>query len=237
MTILALTPFTSAGASTHDLKSTEKVLIRIGTHTIEKEISLDTIRSVIDIGVTCKEDFLCIFNKEAAPDEVAKAFENVQPFFNALVENEMTDRTIEDLNILFQQIREKIREPRNPCPHHDVGFKTGGPRPLGNWNGLPTPIFANVACGIFNAGAPAIGFTLGTHTILPTIGVDALTTWADNGETISIGATGFTTSTGPEFGLIVGFIGIMIALPIMILGFIFQVGFAGAYIGVSPSPV
>lgn len=233
--MILLIPLPNLGSATGIFNDTEKVIIRIGSYTIEKDMSPDVLRSIIDIGVACKKDFLTIYNKDAPLEDVAKAFENIKPFFNALVENEMTDRTAEELTILFQQIREKIREPYTQ--RSLSRSTTDGPRPLGNWNGMPSPVFINIACGIFNAGVPAIGFTLGTHTILPTVGADVLTTWADTGETISIGFTGFTTSTGPEFGLIAGFIGIMIVLPLMILGFIFQVGFAGAYVGVSPSPI
>jgi hypothetical protein len=231
--ILAVAPLTSAIAPAETQKQTQRVLVKIGTQTKIQEMPLETIYEVIDIGKACKQDFLTVYNKKATPDEVEKAFEDIQPFFTALVENKMTDSTVEELNDLFQQIRDKIRAPQNPRWEYDPD----GPQPAGNWNGLPTPMFGNVACGIFNVGVPAIGFTLGTHTILPTIGADILTTWADSGETISVGITGYTTSTGPEFGLIIGFIGIMIALPIMILGFIFQVGFATLYVGVSPSPI
>ncbi len=225
ISILAVTPLTSAVASEIPKvtpKATEKIRITIGTETVEKEVPLDTIKDIIDLGKTCKEDFLTIFNKQLSEDEVAQAFENIKPFFQALADNDLTEKSVDELSEMFHQIRNKIRQPR--------------PRTVGLWNGIPTPIFGNAGAGLFNVGESALGFTLGTHTLFPTIGADILTTWTDIGETATIGGFGFTTATGPEFGLILGFIGIMICLPIMIIGFIFQVGFVGAYFGLNILP-
>jgi hypothetical protein len=178
------------------------------------------------LGESKKDDFLTIYNRYATQEEVDAAFADVQPFFTALVEHGLTDKSVDDLNSLFHSIREMIQKPKRD---------SFGPQPCGNWNGLPTPLFGNAACGIFTGGT-AVGFVLGTHTFIPTIGADALITWGGNGETVSIGGLGFTTSTGPGFGVILGFVGILIATPIMIVGVLYITGFAGVYIGVSPAP-
>jgi hypothetical protein len=210
----------------------EPVRAIIGGVLVERYMSVDDMQKVIDIGMACKEDFLTIYNKQSNPEEVTQAFENVQPFFNALIQYRLTDKSVDDLNDLFHQIRDKIRTPGN----QKWNYNPGDPQPAGLWNGVPTPIFANAGAGLFNVGEAAAGFVLGTHTILPTIGADILTTWTDTGETVTLGMLGFTTATGPEFGLILGFVGIMLCLPIMIIGFIFQVGFVGGYLGINILP-
>jgi hypothetical protein len=209
-----------------------EVTCSVGDETTTTYLSVDTIKSVVTLGESHKDDFMTIYNKYSTVQQVEEAFGNLQPFFETLVSTKLTTHSVDELNDLFHMIRSKIRKPKvNP-------FAEGnGPRPLGNWNGIPTPIFGNAGCGLFNVGIMAIGFTLGTHTILPTIGVDLMTTWFDFGSTETLGLLGFTTSQGPHFGFILGFIGIMIATPIMILGIIFQTGFAGTYMGISPSPI
>jgi hypothetical protein len=239
--LIALAPMTSATISTvkevkpHCLLSTNQLqtsentelLCQIGQQRITKVMPVETIKTIIELGKSEKNAFLTIYNKYSTKEEVDNAFEEIQPFFNALVSNGLTDKSVDELNTLFHNIREMIQKPKsNPF----------GPHTLGGWNGVPTPIFGNGACGIFGMDVPAIGFALGTHTILPTIGIDLLVTWAGDGETVTIGLTGVTTSTGPEFGLVIGFIGILLATPIMITGLLFQVGFAGVYVGVGPAP-
>ena len=211
-----------------------KVTCTIGGEKATRWIPTETLKSVVEIGKSCKEGFLTIFNKWAPEDEVEGAFDEVSIFFDALINNSLTDKTSEELEDLFWNIRGRIRKPRRD-PSDLIHVNPDDPQPLGNWNGIPTPIFGNIACGLFNAGF-GLGFTLGTHTLIPTIGADLFTTWADTGETITLGTLGFTTSTGPEFGIIAGFIGVMIATPIMMLGPFFQVGFAGIYLGVGPAP-
>jgi hypothetical protein len=207
--------------------NTTPLLCSIGKQKIVKELPVSTIDALILLGESKKNDFLTIYNKYATQEEVANAFDDLQPFFNALVANGLTDKSVEDLNTLFHEIRGMIKKPR-----HDPF----GPQPAGSWNGLPTFLVANAACGIFCGDAPAVGFALGTHTVLPTIGADAFITWAGNGETVSIGGLGFTTSTGPEFGIVFGFIGVLLATPIMIVGGMFMTGFAALYVGIGPAP-
>lgn len=229
--LLAMVPLASATPAPEKLDVIE-VTCSVGDETVTTYLAVDTVKSVIALGESHKDDFMTIYNKYSTIQQVEEAFENLQPFFETLVSTELTTQSVDELNDLFHMIRSKIKKPRV-----DPFAGGNGPRPLGNWNGIPTPIFFNSGCGLFNIGVGAIGFTLGTHTFIPTIGADLMTTWFDTGSTETIGLFGFTTSQGPEFGFILGFIGVMIATPIMILGLIFQTGFAGGYMGVSPSPI
>lgn len=199
-------------------------------------IPTETLKSVIDLGKDCKVSFLTIFNKWAPEDEVEVAFDEVSVFFDALIANDLTDKTSDELEDLFWNIRNRIRKPRKDPSSLIISYVNDDPQTCGNQNGQPTPVFGNIGCGLFNFGL-GLGFAFGTHTILPTIGVDFAVTWADAGETISIGSLGFTTSTGPEFGITMGFAGVIIATPIMMVGPFFQVGFASVYIGAGPMPV
>jgi hypothetical protein len=92
-----------------------------------------------------------------------------------------------------------------------------------------------MACGIYTIDT-AIGITIGTNTVLPTAGADLTTIWLGIGETMSVGWTGVTTSTGPELGIIIGFLGILLATPFVIAGFLIQLGIAGVYAGFGPAP-
>jgi len=206
---------------------TVRLLCIIGKQKIEKEMPTGIIDSLLLLAKSKKEAFLTIYNKYASQEDVDKAFADIQPFFAALIENGLTDKSIDELNSEFRGIREMIKKPK---------YNPFGPKPSGSWNGLPTFIVGNAVCGVFCGDAPAVGFALGTHTLLPTLGADLFITWAGNGETFSIGALGFTTSTGPEFGVIFGFIGVLIATPIMMVGGVFMTGFAAFYLGIGPAP-
>jgi hypothetical protein len=232
MLVLLLVPFYSSCISavpqqqTQDQQTT-RVLCIIGKQKIIKELPVSLLESLLVLGKSKREDFLTLYNKYASQEEVATAFQNIQPFFQELVRSGLTDKSVGDLNDLFHTIRDMIKKPRrNP----------EGPQPGGSWNGLPTFLVGNTVSGIFCADGPAVGFALGTHTLLPTIGADAFITWAGTGETVSIGSLGFTTSTGPEFGCIFGFIGVLLATPIMIAGLLFMTGFAAFYLGIGPVP-
>lgn len=230
--LIILVPVSSASLTAIPHKKgtqqeTTKLLCLVGKQKIIKDLPGDLIDSIISLAESKKDAFLTIYNKYATDEAVDKAFEEVQPFFVALVENGLTDKSIDDLNILYRNIREMIKKPP---------YDPFGPKPCGGWNGLPTFFVANAICGVFCADAPAVGFALGTHTILPTIGADGFITWGGNGETITVGALGFTTSTGPEFGVIFGFMGVLLATPIMILIGMFMTGFAAFYFGVGPAP-
>ena len=219
--IFLLTTPLNVVATSPTEKTTEHVSVNVFGRTVVKEIESASLKGIVEHGLSCKEDFMIIFNKQAPQEEVETAFTNVSSFFQSLVDEGFA-QSVEELKTLFHQIRNRIREPR--------------PQQLGMWNGLPTPLFGNVMCGIFSGGYGAIGFCLGTHMIFPTIGIDLANMWMGVGETVSIGLAGFTTSTGLELGITVGFVGIIIATPILILGPYLQVGFAAGYIGASPAP-
>jgi hypothetical protein len=229
--LLALVPLSSANATSAQQQPQQQETIKIsciiGKQKVNKEISGNMLDSILLLGQSKKDAFLTIYNKYATQEEVTKAFEDVQPFFHTLVVNGLTDKSVDDLNDLFSDIREMIKKPkRDPF----------GAQPCAGWNGMPTFIAANAICGVFCTDFPAVGFALGTHTIFPTIGADAFITWAGGGETITIGGLGYTTSTGPEFGFILGFIGVLLATPGMIIGGLFMTGFAFLYFGVGPAP-
>jgi len=234
--LLAMVPLTNASTISKESDVIEVTCYVEGKKTTTN-LPVETIESVIELGKSHKDDFLTIYNKYSTKEEVDLAFENLQPFFEALVSNQLTTKTVNELNDLFHKIRNKIRKPRvNPSKYLNGG--EGDPQPGGNQNGVPTPLFGNACCGIFNVGVGSIGFTLGTNTILPTIGLDLFTTWFDHGSTVSIGLAGFSTSLfQPEFGYILGFCGVMIVTPIMILGLTFQTGFSALYLGCSLGPV
>src|SRR4030043_1594566 len=114
ISILALSPLTCAIAPAvpeTTSKTTEKIRITIGTETIEKEVPITTIYEIIEMGKQCKEDFLRIYEKTKTIEDEKKAFQNIQPFFTALVDNSLTDKTVGELNDLYHSIRDKIREP------------------------------------------------------------------------------------------------------------------------------
>lgn len=218
--VLLIAPFSVVGTASTKI-TTELVTVKVFGKTLVKEIEYASLKEIVDLGLSCKEDFMTIFYKQTSQEEVTAAFTNVSLFFQTLVDEGFAQST-EELTALFYQLRDRIREPR---PQH-----------LGMWNGLPTPLFGNTMCGIASGGYGALGFCLGTHMIFPTIGIDLANMWIGAGETMSVGLAGFTTSTGPEFGITIGFVGILIATPLLILGPYLQVGFAAGYIGVSPAP-
>lgn len=227
---LALSPITMAISPAKSITTTDTTTVRItiGRQTTEKEISLSVIKSVMDIGASCQEDFLTIYDKQKTSEEVAQAFENVQPFFQALIDNDLTDKTVDELNTMYHNIREKIREPiRQSVWKPQDG---DGARPLGWWNGVPTPMWANAACGIFDVGI-CVGFAAGTHTIIPTIGADAFITYAFQGTSITVGLLGGTLAL-IAFQVIFGFMGILLATPLIMLGPYFMTGLCGAMFGV-----
>ncbi|MBE3139733.1 MAG: hypothetical protein IMZ53_04015, partial [Thermoplasmata archaeon] len=87
---LALSPLTIAVSPAKAITTTDTITIciTIGRQTTEKEMSLSVIKSVMDIGASCKKDFLTIYDKQKTSEEVAQAFENVQPFFQAMIDND-----------------------------------------------------------------------------------------------------------------------------------------------------
>jgi hypothetical protein len=229
VSILIMSPLTSAFIpKTKIVQPTEKIHITIGKETVEKELPLDTIEDIIDLGSTCKEDFLTIYDKTTTAEQVEQAFINIQPFFQALINNGLTEKTMEELNDLYHIIRERIQKPLHESRQEKTEHQES--RPMGIWNGLPTPVWANAVCGIFDVGICA-GFAGGTHAIIPTIGVDAFITYAFQGESLTVGLTGGTFAVS-AFQVIIGFIGILITLPIIMFGPYFMTGLCGVVFGV-----
>jgi hypothetical protein len=207
----------------------ETTMIRciIDDKKIEKVLPVSTIQTLIEMGRSHQQDFLTIYDKTTTTDEVEQAFATIQPFFQALIDSGVTDKTIDDLNTLYHSIREKIREPRRPQAW--LPQDGGDAQPLGIWNGIPTPIWANTVCGIFDVGTCS-GFACGTHTLIPTIGADFFITYYFTGESLTVGGFGFT-SANAAFQVIIGFIGILICTPLIMLGPYFMTGLCGFVFG------
>jgi hypothetical protein len=194
---------------------------------VEKVLPVTTIQNLIKMGSSHKQDFLTIYDKTKTAEEVEQAFTNIRPFFQALIDSGLTDKTIDDLNILYRDIRDKIREPRQ---QPTLKMKDGGnANPLGIWNGIPTPMWANTICGIFDVGTCS-GFACGTHTLIPTIGADFFITYYFTGESLTVGGFGFT-SANAAFQVIIGFIGILLCTPLIMLGPYFMTGLCGFVFG------
>jgi hypothetical protein len=206
------------------VEETTTVLCVIGNERIKKQIPLTIMEDLVEMGAANKEDFLTIYDKTTSTEEVTVAFENLRPFFQALIDSELTDKTVDELNELYYSIREKIGTPRRQSPWD------GGARPQGIWNGFPTPVWANVLCGQFDAGL-CVGFAGGTHMIIPTVGLDLFMTYGFQGTSVSVGAFGYTfAATG--FNFVLGFVGILLATPLVMLGPYFLAGMSGMLVGI-----
>lgn len=211
------------------VKDTTIVRCLVDGKRIEKEMSFSAMQDLIDMGALLKEDFLTIYDKTKSTEEVTAAFENIKPFFQALIDNGLTDKTVDELNTLYNSIRERIREPRH-TPIWKPQDNPSDPRPLGIWNGVPTPVWGNVLCGMFDVGLCA-GFVFGTHTLIPTVGADAFLTYTFQGTSLSLGLSGGSMAA-LAFNVIFGFVGILLAIPLIMFGPYFLTGLAGAYLGV-----
>ena len=233
LALLLSIPIASAGNQPQKCSAEidDSTIIRciVNGERLEKEMSVSTLQAIVDLGASHQEDFLTIYDKTKSDEEVTAAFENIEPFFQTLIDNRLTSKTVDELNTLYYDIREKIREPRGQPvwkPHYD----DGGVRPLGIWNGFPTPIWANIVCGIFDAGICA-GFAAGTHTLIPTIGADAFITYGFQGTSITVGGFGGTMAFS-AFQVIFVFVGILLTLPLIMLGPYFMTGLCGGVIGI-----
>lgn len=209
-----------------NLEETTTFLCIINGRRTERELSVSSIQDLIEMGGSHKEDFLTIYDKTKSADEVSIAFENIKPFFQALIEKGLTDKTIEELNALYYDIREKIKEPRRQ-PH---GMPQDGPQPLAIWNGFPTAVWANAMCGQFDVGVCA-GFAGGTHLLIPTIGIDLFLTYAFDGTSVTVGGLGYTIAVA-GFYFVVGFVGILLVTPLIMFGPYFLAGMSCFVVGV-----
>ena len=215
---------------------TAKLFCQIEGKEVIKEIPVETIDEIIELTKSCEKDFYTIYNRWESDEDVDVAFGNIQPFFTVLVENELADKSVEDLNELFRNIRSRIRKPlRDPSPKYkNEGGEDVQPN-LYIWNGIPLPFACNVACGIYTIGAQAMGFALGTHTLLPTLGVDLMNVWIMTGNGGTVGAFGFTQVALTEFAVEFGFVGMMLGVwPTGVIApFLLQIGFTALFCGVS----
>lgn len=181
-------------------------------------------QDLIEMGVSHKQDFLTIYDKTTSTQEVTNAFENLKPFFQAIIESGLTEKTVDELTAMYYDIREKIGKPRQqPAGDGDV-------KPLAIWNGMPTPVWANIVCGQFDAGI-GVGFAGGTHLIIPTVGADVFLTYGFQGTSVSVGGFGYTIAT-TGFHFVLGFIGILLATPLIMLGPYFLAGMSGMLFGI-----
>ena len=214
---------------------TAEVICRIGGMEIVKELPVEIIDEILELAKSYEKDFYTIYNKWEKDEQVEVAFDNIQPFFQAVVSSGLTDKSVEELNELFRDIRSWIRKPpRDPSPIYENKGEDIQPN-LYIWNGLPSPFAANAVCGIYTLGAQALGFALGTHTLLPTLGIDAFNTWVMAGNGGTVGMLGFTEVALTEFACEFGFIGMMLGVfPTgVIIPFLLQIGFATLFFGVS----
>lgn len=208
------------------LEETTTLLCIVNGRRTERDLSVSSIQDLIEMGRSHKEDFLTIYDKTKSADEVATAFENIKPFFQALIDKELTDKTVEELNALYYSIREKIQEPRRQPQR----VPQDGPQPLAIWNGIPTPVWANFMCGQFDVGI-CTGFAGGTHMLIPTVGADVFLTYAFQGTSVTIGGFGYTIAT-VGFNFVMGFIGVLLVMPLIMFGPYFLAGMSCLLVGV-----
>jgi len=197
---------------------------------IVKQVSRENYNKIIEMGRSLHGDFLTIYNPYSTDVEVNAAFENVRPFFIEIVDNELTDKPVEDLECLYRDIRDKIIEEKE--------HKGGNKQPTGWWNGIWAPMFMNGGCGIFSEAKRCQGFVIGTHSILPTIGFDILLTYFTtdlSAMTGTIGVTGATDANGPQMAFIINYLGILFGeIPVIsYMVFALLIGYAMFYVGAS----
>lgn len=226
---IAMLPITSCATpvaeSNDNLSSpdTATLMCSIAGKKVDKELPVEQIEEIMELGNSCSESFLTIYNKFSTEAELEQAFDDVQPFFQALADAELTEKTPEEMTELYQGTRGKIRM-RN----------TG----KGLWNGVPTPVMLNVMCGIVAVGTLAVGYAIGTHTLLPTVGLDLLVTAEFTGESSTVGLFGWTQQALLQTFIAFGFVGILLGVypSGVIIGNIFMTGFAviAGVIGLTP---
>jgi hypothetical protein len=197
---------------------------------IIKEIPQENYNKIVEMGRSLFEDFMIIYNPDSTEDEVNVAFNNVRPFFTAIVNNQLTDKSVEELEFLYREIRNKIAE-RWQSNRDKIISK-------GWWNGIWTPMFVNGGCGIMAEAKRCQGFVIGTHSIIPTIGADILLTYFTSDLTAvteTIGVTGWTGAHGPQMAFIINYIGILLGeIPIVsYMVFALLIGYAMFYAGAS----
>jgi len=230
LALLLSIPIVSAGNQPQkcfvEIDDTTIIRCIVNGESIQKEMSASTIQGLIDMGASHKENFITIYDRTKSDEEVATAFENIKPFFQALIDKGLTDKTVDELHTLFTNIRENIRQPK----YKPAWESQDGPRPMGIWNGIPTPLWANIICGQFDAGF-CVGFAGGTHLLIPTVGADVFLTYGFQGTSVSVGGFGYTIAT-MGFNFILGFVGILLTLPLVMFGPYFLAGMSGMLVGI-----
>lgn len=198
-------------------------MIIVGREKVKTQLPLSEVKDFVNYAATFEDDFMTIYNKRASNEEVAVAFDNLQPFFQRLGDEKFTSKNVSELTAFFNSIRERVREPRKDNrapPANSLGF----------WNGVPTPIWGNTMCGLFEVGE-CIGFIAGTHTLIPTIGADLFATYCYSGIAKSVGLGGGTTSA-LGFEVWVGFVGVILCTPGIMIGPYFLTGLCGGFVAI-----
>lgn len=219
---------TRDGSDEQDVvEETTTILSVVNGKRIEKEMTVSSIESLIELGESFTDDFLTIYDKTKSTQEVDQAMQNIRPFFEALVDNDLTDSSVDELVELYYTIRDRIREPRRGSsrPAQD-----GGLQPKALWNGIPTPVYGNFLFGIMDVGL-VYGFALGSHTVLPTIGIDAFLVYAFTGTSTTVGFAGWTLAVA-AMQVILGFIGVLLTTPLMMVGPYLMTGLGGGMLGI-----
>jgi hypothetical protein len=210
----------------------QRMFCQIEGNKIIKELPITDVQRISELCNASMQDFLVILNKTMPQEDVDRAFNNLQPFFEALHHYGLTSLTADDFDGLYHDIRSRIK-----TPHRTTDRTSGGRmQTLGLWNGAPVPAQLNIACGTLAAGGAAAGWVAGTHTLLPTLGADLFLASAFDGTCITLGVTGATLQNLAQFIVIFGFAGILLGcLPSgLIAGLIFMAGFSLVYLGIGP---
>jgi hypothetical protein len=197
---------------------------------VTDEILRTDYNQIIEMGNSLKNDFQTIYNPDSKEIDVNRAFEKIRPFFTMIVKNQLTHKSVDELEQLYKDIRNIISDKKQK--------KTGNIQPNGWWNGIWAPMFFNGGCGIIAEAKRCQGFVIGTHSILPGIGFDILLTYFTtdlSAYTETIGVTGWTAAFGPQMAFIINFIGILFGeIPILsYMVFALLIGYAMFYAGAS----
>lgn len=195
-----------------------------------KEISRDEYHKIIDMGKSFFEEFRIIYNPDSTDDEVNEALEKVKPFFTTIVNNRLTDKSVEELENLYKEIRSKINSGKQR--------KNSNRITKGWWNGVWTPMFLNGGCGIMAEAKRCQGFVIGTHSLIPGPGFDILLTFFTSdltAATETIGVTGWTGAHGPQMAFVINYLGILLGeIPVLsYMVFALMIGYAMFYCGAS----
>lgn len=195
-----------------------------------KEISREEYNNIVDMGRSLFEDFRIIYDPDSADDKVNEALNNVRPFFTIIVENGLTDKSVDELEILYKEIRNKINNGKQS--------RNGKRITKGWWNGVWVPMFMNGGCGIMSEAKRCQGFVIGTHSLIPGPGFDILLTYFTSdltAATETIGVTGWTGAHGPQMAFVINFLGILLGeIPVLsYMVFALLIGYAMFYCGAS----